>query len=146
MKIAIVNGPNLNLVGKRTPEVYGYTTMEEEMLKIQRRWLGMNFVYTQSNHEGTLIDTLQAIAEDEEYIGVVLNAGGYAHTSVALRDAVEYVRQQAIPVINVHISDIHSREAFRQQDLLSEVCTRTIIGHGTDGYEEAVEYIIGAAD
>ena len=146
MKIAIINGPNLNLVGKRNPQVYGHTSMEAAMLKIQRRWLGMNFVYVQSNHEGTLIDTLQSIAEDSEYIGVVLNAGGYAHTSVAIRDAVEYVMEQSIPVVNVHISDIRTREAFRQQDLLSEVCAHTIIGHGTDGYEEAVEYIIAAAD
>jgi len=120
--------------------------MEQAMLAIQRRWCGMNFVYIQSNHEGVLIDNLQQIVEDGGYSGVVINAGGYSHTSVALRDTVEYVMQNGIAVVNVHISDIRSREAFRQTDLLTDVCAHTIIGHGTDGYQEAVEYIIAAAD
>ncbi len=142
MKIAILNGPNLNLIGRRDPKVYGHKSMEQEIIDIQRRWSGMHFVYTQSNHEGVLIDTLQEVVEDGEYIGVVLNGGGYAHTSVALRDAVEYVTQNAIPVVNVHISDIRSREAFRQTDLIADVSTHTIVGHGLDGYEEAVEHIM----
>ena len=141
MLIAIINGPNLNLLGKRDPQVYGAQTMEQILLDIQRQWLGTHFVYYQSNYEGALIDRLQDIG-GEEYDGVVINAGGYAHTSVALRDAVEYVMQQHIPVVNIHISDIRTREAFRQTDLLTDVCTHTIIGHGTDGYKEAVEHII----
>ena len=142
MKIAILNGPNLNLIGRRDPKVYGHKSMEQEIIDIQRRWSGMHFVYTQSNHEGVLIDKLQEVVDDGGYIGVVLNGGGYAHTSVALRDAVEYVTQNAIPVVNVHISDIRSREAFRQTDLIADVSTHTIVGHGLDGYEEAVEHIM----
>ena len=142
MKIAILNGPNLNLIGRRDPKVYGHKSMEQEIIDIQRRWSGMHFVYTQSNHEGVLIDKLQEVVEDGGYIGVVLNGGGYAHTSVALRDAVEYVTQNAIPVVNIHISDIRSREAFRQTDLIADVSTHTIVGHRLDGYEEAVEHIM----
>ena len=141
MQIAIINGPNLNLLGKRDPQVYGNKTMEQVLVDIQRQWLGTHFVYFQSNHEGALIDKLQEIALSGEYDGVVINAGGYAHTSVALRDAVEYVTQAGIPVVNVHISDIRARETFRKTDLLTDVSTLTIIGHGTDGYKEAVEHI-----
>lgn len=141
MQIAIINGPNLNLLGKRDPQVYGSQTMEQTLVEIQRQWLGTQFVYYQSNHEGALIDRLQAIVSEGNYDGVVINAGGYAHTSVALRDAVEYVVQAGIPVVNVHISDIRTREAFRQIDLLTDVSAYTIIGHGINGYKEAVEYI-----
>ncbi len=141
VKILIINGPNLNLLGKRDPKVYGFMTMEQILLDIQRHWLGTHFVYYQSNHEGALIDRLQEIGQSGDYDGVVINAGGYAHTSVALRDAVDYVRESGIPVVDVHISDIYSREAFRQTDLLTDVCTHAIVGHGTDGYKEAVEYI-----
>lgn len=141
MQIAIINGPNLNLLGKRDPKVYGSMTMEQTLVEIQRQWLGTQFVYYQSNHEGALIDRLQAIVSEGNYDGVVINAGGYAHTSVALRDAVEYVVQAGTPVVNVHISDIRTREAFRQIDLLTDVSAYTIIGHGINGYKEAVEYI-----
>lgn len=141
MQIAIINGPNLNLLGKRDPQVYGSQTMEQTLVEIQRQWLGTQFVYYQSNHEGALIDRLQAIVSEGNYDGVVINAGGYAHTSVALRDAVEYVVQAGIPVVNVHISDIRTREVFRQIDLLTDVSAYTIIGHGINGYKEAVEYI-----
>lgn len=141
MKIAIVNGANLNLLGKRTPQVYGTKTMEETMVEIQRQWFGTHFVYYQSNHEGALIDRIQEIADAHDFDGLVINAGGYAHTSVALRDALEYAVEQKLTVVNVHLSNIRAREAFRQHDLLEDVCTHTIIGHGIDGYKEAVEYI-----
>ena len=140
MKILIVNGPNLNLLGRRDPQVYGSQTMESVLVDIQRQWLGTHFVYYQSNHEGALIDRLQEAVEQVD--GVVINAGGYAHTSVALRDAVEYVMQQHVPVVGVHISDIRTRETFRQTDLLTDVCAHTIIGQGTDGYKKAVECIM----
>lgn len=91
--------------------------------------------YFQSNHEGDLIDQIQAFEGD----GIVLNAGGYTHTSVALRDAVE---ECEVPVVEVHISDISKREPFRQISLLTDVCAHSIIGHGTDGYEQAVEWIL----
>ena len=143
MRIAIINGPNLNLLGKRNPQVYGTTTMEQAMLDIQRRWPGTHFVYFQSNHEGDLVDRLQVT--DDGLQGVVLNAGGYAHTSVAIRDAVEYVMQQGIPVVEVHLTDIYAREDFRHIDLIKDVCAHTIFGHGIKGYEEAVEFIIANA-
>ena len=159
MKIAIINGPNLNLLGKRNPQMYGSTTMEQIMLDIQRCWSGTHFVYYQSNHEGDLIDKLQEIANSRDAIdsvstngetsgetnGIIINAGGYAHTSVALRDAVEYVMQQGIPVVEVHLSDIYAREEFRHIDLIKDVCVHTITGHGNNGYKEAVEFIINSA-
>lgn len=134
MQILIINGPNLNRLGKRKPEIYGLLSMAQILLDIQRIWPDVHFVYKQSNHEGDLIDWIQAFEGD----GIVLNAGGYSHTSVALRDAVEECEK---PVVEVHISDITKREPFRQISLLTDVCARTIIGHGTDGYKEAVEYL-----
>jgi 3-dehydroquinate dehydratase-2 len=138
MKILILNGPNLNRLGIRKPEVYGTKTMAQILLDIQQSWPEVRFTYFQSNHEGDLIDRLQEFEGD----GIVLNAGGYSHTSVALRDAVE---ECAVPIVEVHISDIHAREPFRNTDLLTDVCAHTIIGHGTDGYKEAVEYIMSLA-
>ena len=138
MKILILNGPNLNRLGIRKPEVYGTKTMAQILLDVQQSWPEVRFTYFQSNHEGDLIDRLQEFEGD----GIVLNAGGYSHTSVALRDAVE---ECAVPIVEVHISDIHAREPFRNTDLLTDVCAHTIIGHGTDGYKEAVEYIMSLA-
>ena len=135
MKILILNGPNLNRLGLRKPEIYGSKTMAQILLDIQQVWPEVFFTYYQSNHEGDLIDQIQAFEGD----GIVLNAGGYTHTSVALRDAVE---DCPLPVVEVHISDIAKREPFRRTSLLTEVCAHSIIGHGTDGYREAVEWII----
>ena len=135
MQILILNGPNLNRLGLRKPEIYGFKSMAQILLEIQQIWPEVYFTYFQSNHEGDLIDQIQAFEGD----GIVLNAGGYSHTSVALRDAVEECDK---PVVEVHISDITKREPFRQKSLLTDVCAHTIIGHGTDGYKEAVEYII----
>lgn len=124
-------------MGLRAPDIYGTRTMAQILLDIQRRWPDTHFLYRQSNHEGDLIDWIQEA--NDQYIGIVLNAGGYTHTSVALRDAVEDSR---IPVVEVHISDITKREPFRQQSLLTDVCAHTIIGKGTDGYSEAVEWLL----
>ena len=147
MKILILNGPNLNRLGKRKPEIYGSRTMAQILLEIQRNWPDVHFVYKQSNHEGDLIDWIQEANDkgqisNDPYAGIVLNAGGYSHTSVALRDAVE---ESEVPVVEVHISDTHAREPFRNIDLIADVCARTIIGHGTDGYKEAVEHILSLA-
>lgn len=136
MKILIINGPNLNRLGLRKPEIYGSKTMAQILLDIQKRWPEVHFVYKQSNHEGDLIDWIQ---EGNGAQGIVLNAGGYTHTSVALRDAVE---ESEVPVVEVHISDIAAREPFRRVSLLTDVCAHSIIGHGTDGYQEAVEWIL----
>lgn len=124
-------------MGLRAPDIYGTRTMAQILLDIQRRWPDTHFLYRQSNHEGDLIDWIQEA--NDQYLGIVLNAGGYTHTSVALRDAVEDSR---IPVVEVHISDITKREPFRQQSLLTDVCAHTIIGKGTDGYSEAVEWLL----
>lgn len=136
MKILIINGPNLNRLGLRKPEIYGSKTMAQILLDIQKRWPEVHFVYKQSNHEGDLIDWIQEVNGAQ---GIVLNAGGYTHTSVALRDAVE---ESEVPVVEVHISDIAAREPFRRVSLLTDVCAHSIIGHGTDGYQEAVEWLL----
>ena len=132
----------------RKPEIYGTKTMAQILLDIQRKWPDLHVVYRQSNHEGELIDWIQSINDemsaasllnDEMVKGIVLNAGGYSHTSVALRDAVE---ESEVPVVEVHISDIHQREAFRRTSLLTDVCAHSIIGKGTNGYLLAVEWLI----
>ena len=142
MRILIINGPNLNLLGKREPEIYGTTSMESIMIDIQQTWHDICFTYKQSNHEGDLIDWIQATGDRQQetgYDGIVLNAGGYTHTSVSIRDAVAACD---IPVVEVHISNIMNREPFRQISLLTDVCQHSIIGHGTDGYKEAVQWLI----
>lgn len=148
-KVLILNGPNLNRLGTRKPEIYGTRSMAQILLDIQRQWPDVHFVYKQSNHEGDLIDWIQEansqepIANGQEPTGIVLNAGGYSHTSVALRDAVE---ESEVPVVEVHISDITKREPFRRTSLLTDVCAHSIIGKGVKGYEEAVQYIITTVD
>ena len=153
MKIVIINGPNLNLLGRREVSIYGTTSMEQVLVDIQRAYPDVHFEYRQSNHEGDLIDWVQGYGLEDasllfsgrpegyglEVKGVILNAGGYTHTSVALRDAVACCD---IPVVEVHISDITKREEFRRISLLTDVCAHTIMGHGTDGYQEAVEWIM----
>jgi len=146
LKIAILNGPNLNRLGIRKPEIYGTKTMAQILIEIQQKWPDVHFVYRQTNHEGDLIDFIQELTSeqmneltDERVAGIVLNAGGYSHTSVALRDAVE---ESEVPIVEVHISDIRQREPFRRVSLLTDVCAHSIIGHGIEGYSEAVEWII----
>ncbi|MCQ2346049.1 MAG: 3-dehydroquinate dehydratase [Paludibacteraceae bacterium] len=133
MNILVVNGPNLNLLGRRDPQQYGTRSMEQIILGVQHAHPDIYFTYRQSNHEGDLIDWLQETQAD----AVILNAGGYTHTSVSLRDAVELCNA---PVIEVHLSDIKKREEFRRISLLTDVCATSIIGQ--DCYEKAVEYII----
>ena len=137
MHIVIINGPNLNLLGLREPELYGTMTMKEYMEQLSAEFDDVDFDYCQSNHEGDIIDWLQQ--EGFSADGIVLNAGGYTHTSVAIRDAIAAI---TAPVVEVHITDIHKREKFRQTSLLTDVCAHTIIGKGMDGYKEAVQYII----
>ena len=155
MRIIIINGPNLNLLGKREPSIYGTRSMEQVMIDIQREWAEIHFLYLQSNHEGEIIDWLQTYGipslnhcldlaeENHTYAGIILNAGGYTHTSIAIRDALTCAE---IPVVEVHISNLKEREHFRQHSLLTEVCTHSIIGRGTDGYKEAVEWLIQSAN
>ena len=138
----------MNRLGLRKPEIYGSKTMAQILLEIQRQWPQVHFVYYQSNHEGDLIDWIQSSNPtptlppregDESVKGIVLNAGGYSHTSVALRDAVE---ECEVPVVEVHISDISKREPFRRNSLLTDVCAHSIIGKGTDGYQLGVEWLL----
>ncbi len=143
-RIVILNGPNLNWLGRREAAMYGTQSMEQVMLDIQRCYPDVYFTYYQSNHEGDLIDRLQEPLEQvsrglEPVTGVVLNAGGYTHTSVALRDAVAMC---PVPVVELHITDISQREAFRRVSLLTDVCAHSIIGHGTAGYAEAVQWLL----
>ena len=147
MRIAIINGPNLNLLGRREPAVYGTRSMEQVLVDLQRAYTYIYMEYRQSNHEGDLIDWVQEFGgmktslHAEPVDGIILNAGGYTHTSVALRDAVACAM---VPVVEVHISDISQREEFRHISLLSDVCAHTVMGHGTDGYREALEWIINS--
>lgn len=143
-RIVILNGPNLNCLGRRETALYGTQSMEQVMLDIQRRYPDVFFTYYQSNHEGDLIDQLQQplehwLCDANPITGFVLNAGGYTHTSVALRDAVALC---PVPVVEVHITDITHRESFRRVSLLTDVCAHTIIGHGTGGYMEAVQWLL----
>lgn len=141
MKILVLNGPNLNLLGAREPQIYGTQTLTSclESLAAQYRNAGHNITFAQSNCEGSLIDLLQQ-AHRDGIDGVVFNAGGYTHTSVALRDCIAAVD---IPVIEVHISNIYARESFRHTSLLSAVCRGTITGLGTDVYRLGIEALIG---
>ena len=143
MRIAIINGPNLNILGRREPNIYGTRSMEQVLVDLQRIYPDVYLVYHQSNHEGDLIDWIQQYGllsmHNTPYNGIVLNAGGYTHTSIALRDAVTCSR---VPVVEMHISNIAERENFRRISLLTDVCQHTIMGHGTEGYQEAVDWII----
>ena len=135
--IHIINGPNLNLLGQREPGRYGAGTLEELISGLRAAFPEAEIVDFQSNVEGELINHLHEVGFSSD--GIVLNAGGYTHTSVALRDAVAAV---AAPVIEVHITNIHAREEFRQHSLLSAVCRAVICGLGTQGYHAAVRALI----
>ena len=138
MKILIINGPNLNLLGTREPRHYGTGTMDSVLDALKSQYPGVQFDYYQSNVEGFLIDRLHKTLE-EPCDGVVLNAGAYTHTSVALRDAIAAIK---VPVVEVHISNVHSREEFRHRSLISAVCKGVICGFGLDSYRLGVEALL----
>lgn len=135
--IFIINGPNLNRLGNREPEIYGTQTLDDiaAMLSDRAALLGVTVDIRQSNHEGHLIDWLHE-AEDKDAKAVILNPGGYGHTSVALRDAVSAIET---PVIEVHLSDPATRESFRQTDLIADVAVEVVKGHGAQGYVTALD-------
>ena len=139
MKILVINGPNLNMLGIREPAHYGRETYADLMEKIkahaQKR--GVEVTLYQSNHEGDLVDTIQAAYGVMD--GIVINPGAYTHTSVALLDAVKSV---SIPTVEVHISKVEEREEFRQISYIRLACVKTITGHGTDGYLEAMDFLV----
>lgn len=139
-KILIINGPNLNLLGRREPEVYGTVTIDEVIACLRKDFPDIQIDYYQSNHEGNLIDKIQEAAYGENRAeGIVLNAGGYTHTSVALADAIAAID---IPVVEVHISNVFARESFRHHSLISSVCKGIIAGFGTDVYRLGVSALI----
>ncbi len=135
MKLLIINGPNLNLLGKREPGVYGVASAESIFEELKRAYPDVELEYYQSNVEGELVEAIQRA--DGLFDGVVLNAGGYTHTSVALRDAIAAV---GVDVVEVHISNVLSREEFRHTSLIGGVCRGSIAGFGADSYRLAVDY------
>ena len=139
MKILIVNGPNLNLLGQREPGIYGDESFESYLPKLRDRYPDVEIDYFQSNIEGELINKMQQDGFLEPCDGIVLNAGAYTHTSVALHDCIRSLR---CPVIEVHISNVHQREEFRHHSFLSAACRGVICGFGLDSYRLAVEAII----
>jgi 3-dehydroquinate dehydratase-2 len=136
MKIAIINGPNLNLLGKREPGIYGSQSFEEYFEQLKAAYPQIAFSYYQSNIEGELINELQRVGFDHD--GIILNPGGYTHTSVAIGDAIAAIKT---PVVEVHISNVHAREDFRKLSHVSAKATGSIFGLGTKGYTLAVEYL-----
>ena len=137
MKLLIINGPNLNLLGRREPGVYGVVSAESIFEGLKNDYPDVDLEYFQSNIEGELVDAIQKA--DGLFDGVVLNAGGYTHTSVALRDAIAAV---GVDVVEVHISNVLSREEFRHTSLIGGVCRGSIAGFGPDSYRLAVDYFV----
>ena len=137
MKITIINGPNLNLLGKREPGIYGNTSFEEYFETLVKKYPGHSISYYQSNVEGELINELQRVGFD--YDGIIFNPGGYTHTSVAIGDAVAALKT---PVVEVHISNVHAREDFRKHSFISGKAAGSIVGLGLKGYELALEYLV----
>ena len=133
MRILIINGPNLNLLGRREPEIYGHVSFEEYLPKLRERFPQHELSYYQSNHEGCLIDKLQEA--DDIFDAVVMNPGGYAHTSIALADCIRAI---GIPVIEVHLTDITQREPYRRHSFTAEACRSCIVGLGLEGYDKAI--------
>ncbi|MDI9521659.1 MAG: type II 3-dehydroquinate dehydratase [Bacteroidota bacterium] len=137
MMIHIINGPNLNLLGVREPGVYGGMAFSDYLNRLKEAYPDIEFAYFQSNVEGELINAIQEAGFGSD--SIILNAGGYTHTSVAIRDAIKAI---PAPVVEVHISNVHAREAFRHQSLLSSACLGVITGFGLDSYRLAVEAIL----
>ena len=138
MKIRVINGPNLNMLGIREPEHYGRETYADLVSKIERHCAakGIEVELFQSNHEGDLVDAIQGAYSNAD--GIVINPGAYTHTSIAILDAVKAV---GIPTVEVHISKVEEREGFRQISYVRLACVKTITGHGTDGYVEAIDFL-----
>lgn len=136
--IVIINGPNLNLIGKREVDVYGSTSMLEYYNSLKMANPDLNIAYEQSNHEGDIIDWIQEYGYNRW--GIILNAGGYTHTSIAIRDAISAIPEK---VVEVHISNIYEREDFRKHSYLTDVCAHHIIGKGIEGYALAIDWLAG---
>ncbi len=137
MRIQIINGPNLNLLGVREPSIYGHSSFEDYLKELRGRYPEVQIDYFQSNVEGEMINKLQEVGFEAD--GIILNAGAYTHTSVALHDAIRSITS---PVVEVHISNVHAREAFRHQSMISAACQGVILGFGLDSYRLALEALL----
>ena len=137
MNILIINGPNLNLLGKREPDIYGHQSFEDFFKELRSKFPTHKIDYYQTNHEGSIIDKLQEA--DNQYDAVILNPAAYTHTSIAIADCIKAIDA---PVVEVHISDITKREAYRQHSFISEVAVYTIMGQGLNGYALAIEWLL----
>lgn len=137
MRIQIINGPNINLLGKREPEIYGHETFEDYLQRLRTTYPQLQIDYFQSNIEGELIDKIHEVGFDN--VGVILNAGAYTHTSIALHDAIKAI---TAPVIEVHISNVHKREEFRHKSMISCACSGIICGFGLDSYRLGIEALV----
>lgn len=138
MKIQIINGPNINLLGRREPGIYGSTSFESYLEELRQRFPQMEIDYYQSNVEGFMIDKIHEVGFS--YDGIILNAGAYTHTSIALQDAIRAIKT---PVVEVHISNVHTREEFRHRSMISCACRGVILGFGLDSYRLALESFLG---
>ncbi len=139
MKILVINGPNLNLTGRRQPDIYGSRTMDDIVASLRHDFGGVTIDYFQSNCEGAIIDRLHEAGFGSEYAGIVLNAGAYTHTSLAIADAIAAIET---PVVEIHLSNVAAREEIRHRSLIAPVCRGTIAGFGEDSYRLAVEAIM----
>ena len=138
MKVQIINGPNLNLLGSREPDIYGQTAFDTFFKDLQSQYPTVELSYYQSNIEGELIDKMQEVGFT--YDGIILNAGAHTHTSIALLDCI---RSLTTPVVEVHISNVHAREEFRHKSMISSACRGVIMGFGLNSYRLALEGIVG---
>lgn len=141
LRLAIINGPNLNLLGVREPEIYGNTTFEDYLAMLDDRFLSVELQYFQSNVEGELINFLHALRGKVH--GIILNAGGYTHTSIAIADAIAAIN---IPVVEVHISNVYAREEYRKTSYIASKCVGSITGLGINGYSLAIRHFIDSAE
>ena len=140
MKILVINGPNLNMLGVREPEIYGSASYDDlvSLINDEARKLGADVTFFQSNHEGDIVDRIQKAYFYDNIDGIVINPAAYTHTSVAILDALKAV---SIPAVEVHLTDIYGREEFRHNSYTSLACRKTIAGHGFEGYAEAMRFI-----
>ena len=137
MKIQIINGPNINLLGKREPSIYGSQSFEDYLVELKTKYPQVTFEYFQSNVEGEMINKIHEVGFESD--GIILNAGAYTHTSIALQDAIRAITS---PVIEVHISNIHTREEFRHKSMISCACKGVICGFGLNSYRLAIEALL----
>lgn len=137
MRVQIINGPNLNLLGKREPDIYGNTSFDLYFAQLEQKYPDCELSYFQSNHEGAIIDKIHEVGFS--FDGIVLNAGAYTHTSVAIHDAIKAV---TTPVLEVHISNIHTREEFRHKSMIASACKGSVVGLGLLSYELAIDFFL----